>query len=406
MDISYRLIPGMALATAILLAATGFSPAAAAQSQALSSPPGVLWSKAFDSGYYDYGSSVRETSDGGFIVTGGTSPASRGDRNACLLKTDGNGGLQWQKTFGGDGFDYGYAVIEPVGGGYLIAGTTESYGNGSGDLYLVKTDQSGNRLWEKTYGGPGYDEGRALVQTPDGGYLIAGLTRSYGNGSSDIYLVKTDANGDFDWERTYGGPFNDTAISVERTRDGGYLLAGGYGTGADSREAYLLKVDGRGYWQWDRKFEAYPDSIASSTVQTRDRGYIVTGYVNTAPDTCQVCLMKVSGDGQITWEKTYGNFATQKGYKVWQLADGGYLIAGMAGVAPNSAPGVSYQGLLLKTNDSGNLEWQQTYGGDRDVFVRTGVMTKDGGIVLVGSEGDQGNVETWDIYLTMLGGPL
>ena len=404
MDIRHRVIFNAALALFLLIIGFGCSTSI---SQLMSTPPEQSWGKSYGGGYNDYGSSVRQTSDNGYIITGGTSSSRYGDRNVSLIKTDMNGSLQWQKSYGGGKSDYGYAVIEPLGGGYAIAGVTESYGNGSGDVYLIRTDNAGSILWQKTFGGPGYDEGRALLQASDGGYIIAGMTRSYGNGSSDIYLVKTDAEGNLDWERTYGGPYNDTALSIEWTRGGGYIIAGGYGTAKDEQEAYLLKVDERGHWLWDKKFDAYRDSIASSAVQTNDRGYIVTGYVNTSPDTSKVCLIKVSNDGKVTWEKTYDGNYTQKGYKVYQMPDKGYLIIGMAGVKNSSSPGstgVKYEGLLIRTNEVGNIDWQQTYGADRDVFIRMGELTKDNGLALVGSIGSPGDVETWDTYLSKLAG--
>ncbi|WP_424359061.1 hypothetical protein [Methanocella sp. MCL-LM] len=397
------MIAGIALACAVIAAILGIFPASL-QARPADSPPQMAWSKVYDWGYYDYGSSVIQTRDSGFAVTGGISPAYKGDRNAFLLKTDGNGNQLWKKSYGGDRFDYGYSVIEPADGGYTIAGTTESYGNGSGDVYLVRTDPAGNPLWEKTFGGPGYDEGRALLQTADGGYLIAGMTESFGNGSSDVYLIKTNARGDMEWDRAYGGPFNDLALSIQPVSDGGYIIAGSYGATANSSTAYLLKIDAGGHWQWDQKLSGYTDSVAYFARQTADSGFIAAGYDNLRSGSSKVCLYKLDAEGDLQWQKAIAVNKAQKGYNVYQTAKGGYLIAGMAEVTDKTDQSMRYESLLIKTDPAGEVEWQQTYGADRAVFTRAGAITGDGDLVIVGSIGSPGDVETWDVYLAKFTG--
>ncbi|CAJ36994.1 hypothetical protein [Methanocella arvoryzae] len=374
------------------------------QARPADSPPQIEWSKAYDWGYYDYGSSVARTGDGGYAVTGGTSPTYKGDRDAFLLKTDRNGNQLWKRTYGGESFDYGYAVIETADGGYAIAGTTESYGQGSGDVYLVRTDAAGNPLWEKTFGGPGYDEGRALLQTPDGGYLIAGVTESFGNGSSDIYLIKTDARGEKEWDRAYGGAYNDLALSIEPTTDGGYIIAGSHGVTANSSAAYLLKIDAGGHWQWDQKLGGYKDSVAYYARQTADGGFIAVGYDNLREGPSSVCLFKLDAGGNLMWQKAFSGSGTQKGYNVHETPGGDYVIIGMAGVGDSNSSGMRYESLLIRTDFAGEVRWLQTYGADRDVFTRAGTMTADGDLVIVGSTGSPGDVETWDVYLAKFTG--
>ena len=291
---------------------------------------------------------------------------------------------------------HGNAVVEPVGGGYVVTGATESYGNGSSDVYLLKVDDAGNLLWQKAFGGAGRDEGRALLQASDGGYVIAGSSE---NGSSDILLIKTSPDGDIEWEKTYGGAYDDQAISIERTRDGGYILAGYLGVAADRHEAYLLKVDARGNMQWDQKFPANDDSIASYARQAYDRGYIAVGFTTNSSGNGDVCLMKTDPEGKTEWQKTYGGHDMQKGYNVYETPDQGYLIIGMAKTG-------SGLGLLIKTEPAGTLEWQKTYGADQDIFIRTGIQTDDGGLVLMGSSGKKGDDGTGDIYLLKIAGML
>jgi hypothetical protein len=396
MYISRRFILNLVTVMILLLAACATSYVYSA-AYAKAGPPDAMWDQTYGGGY---GSSIRQTSDEGFIVTGGTSSSDKGD--VCLVKLDGNGSLQWKNSYGGGKLDHGNAVVEPVGGGYVVAGTTESYGNGSSDVYLLKADDAGNLLWQRTFGGAGRDEGRALLQASDGGYAIAGTTGSSGNGGSDILLIKTGPDGDLEWETTYGGAYDDAALSIERTRDGGYIIAGYLGAAADKHEAYLLKVDAWGTKQWDLKFPASGESVANYGRQSGDRGYIVTGFTTNRSGHSDVLLMKADKDGNVTWQKTYGGYEAQKGYNVYETPDGGYLIIGMANAG--SQADEKYQGLLIKTDQAGAVEWQKTYGNGQDVFIRTGVQTDDGGLALVGSTGKKDDVETGDIYLLRLAG--
>lgn len=355
----------------------------------------AAWNRTFDNGYYDYGSSVRQTADGGYIIGGGASLSYMGDRDALLIKTDGNGSLQWQQLVGGDDFDYGYAVAETRDRGYAMAGITRSGGNGNGDVYLVRTDMNGNVIWENTFGGSGYDESRALLQANDGGFVIAGATETQDNGS-DIYLAKTDAVGNLVWERTYGGAHDDLALSVEPTRDGGYIVGGHYGTGSGSGDGYLLRLDEQGWPLWERRLHG-EDSVVYQARETGDGGYIAVGYTNFSAGGSEVRLTMTDHAGQLLWQKVFQGDGTLKGYNVFPAPDSGLIIVVETGTEPG------YQGLLIKTDAAGNETWRQAYGSDRDVFIRAGTPTRDGGLALIGSIGDRQDVETWDVYLLKTG---
>ena len=168
-----------------------------------------------------------------------------------------------------------------------MAGITRSRGNGSGDVYLVRTDAGGNVLWENTFGGSGYDEGRALLQASDGGFIIAGAESR--DNSSHICLIKTDAVGNVLWEQTYGSAYDDLALSVEPTRDEGYIVGGYYGTGKDRGEGYLLKVDAQGRFEWGRSLGG-EDSVVYQARQIGDRGYVAVGYTNFSSGTAKFAL--------------------------------------------------------------------------------------------------------------------
>ncbi len=250
-------------------------------SAAGNSIPGTEWMKAFGGSSLDFGEVVQQTTDGGYIIAGATGSYGAGSRDVYLLKADASGNKEWEKTFGGSGWDFAYSVEQTMDGGYIIAGTTGSYGAGSYDVYLIKTDASENKEWEKTFGGSGWDNAYSVQQTTDGGYIIAGTTDSYGAGLEDVYLIKTDASGNKEWEKTIGGGSSDFAYSVQQTTGGGYIIAGATDSyGAGSRDVYLIKTDASGNEEWEKTIGGSSSDFADSVEQTTDGGYIIAGITD------------------------------------------------------------------------------------------------------------------------------
>jgi hypothetical protein len=268
------------------------------------------------------------------------------------MKTDANGNIQWVKTYGGTNWDGAFSVQQTSDGGYIVAGYTWSFGAGGRDIILIKTYANGNVQWAKTYGGTDRDEASSVQQTSDGGYIVAGYTHSFGTGLGDIFLMKTDANGNIQWAKTYGGTSYDSAYSVQRTSDGGYIVAGwtaSFGAGGD---AFLIKTDASGNIIWAKTYGGTNYDQARSVQQTLDGGYIVAGATASfGAGLGDIFLMKTDASGNLQWAKTYGGIYDDSASFVQQTSDGGYMVAGYT-----RSFGVGFFDIfLIKTDANGEI---------------------------------------------------
>jgi len=201
------------------------------------------WWRTYGGTTYDEGCSVQQTSDGGYIIAGHTLSFGAGRDDVYLIKTDASGDTQWTRTYGGTSYDFGCSVQQTSDSGYIIAGLTMSFGSGNGDVYLIKTNASGDTLWTKTYGGMNDDFGYSVRQTSDGGYIVAGLTGSFGAGSDDVYHIKTDANGNVAVEESSTPQLTNsrTAFRVQPNPFGAFAAVPGHET-----ERFILSdISGR-----------------------------------------------------------------------------------------------------------------------------------------------------------------
>jgi hypothetical protein len=238
------------------------------------------WVKTYGGTGYDYGLSVVQTMDGGYALAGRTNSYGAGDYDFWLVKTDSAGTALWNKTYGGTSHDGTWSMIQTVDGGYALAGQTFSFGAGDSDFWLVKTDSAGTMQWDKTYGGAGWEGGaQSMIQTVDGGYALAGETTSYGDVHGDFWLVKTDSAGNCQWNKTYAGANEDDAHSVVQASDGGYAIAGdAYSYVTTSADIWLVKTDSAGNLQWSKTCGGTDGDSAYSLVQAFDGGYTLAGY--------------------------------------------------------------------------------------------------------------------------------
>lgn len=253
------------------------------------------WNKTYGGIYSEWASSVIETSDGGYAIVGETRSFPAQDPNFWLVKTDASGNEKWSKTYGGADYDSASSVRQTGDGGYIIAGSTGSFGAGAWDSWLVKTDVSGNMQWNKTFGGADYDGASSVVQTSDGGYAFAGYTYSFSGGSYDLWLVKTNATGHKEWDKTYGGPYGDEAKSLRRTKDNGYVIVGStHSSEANPGDLLLIKTDANGEAAWNKTYGGDRSDMGRSIEQTSDGGYVVAGYTDSFDTEARAWLIKIA----------------------------------------------------------------------------------------------------------------
>jgi len=356
------------------------------------------WAKAYGGSGPDWMSSLQETPDGGCIIAGYSESFGYGsDSNVWVMKLGSDDSIAWEKTYSGVPYDWAASVKATADGGYIIAGYTECFGAEGGDIWVIKVDSSGGIVWETRYGGDGIsggvgsDEATSIQETVDG-YIIAGRTKSFGgicsNESttpgascianedcpvdpeaeatclydSDAWLLKLDALGGIIWEQRYGDVDFDIARAVEQTSDGGYIVAGDTwhalsGTTVNS-DMVVLKLGPDGSIQWQKTYGDIDSDTACCIEQTSDGGYILLGDTRSFTSISDIWVLKLTGTGTITWQKTYGgNWSYASALD--QTTDGGYIVAGHT---HDYGAGFS-DILLLKLDSTGAISWQKVYGG-------------------------------------------
>lgn len=313
-----------------------------------------LWDRRFGGARADRLNFVTETSDGGFIAAGETLRQGKKKFDLWVIKVDAQGGVRWEKFFGGKRWDAGLAVAMTSDGGYVIAGTTESKGKGRRDVWAIKLDGNGETLWENTLGGRRDDTlaGGFLV-TSDGGFIGAGWTSSRGKGRRDLWVFKLDAAGKPVWDRTYGGKGNDAAAAIRQTADDGFVVAGyTESKGAGKRDIWVLKLDASGKQIWDRTFGSAGRDDTADIVVTADNGFLVAGLTSGGdPDGQKTWLLRLDPQGEQIWDRRYPAENHGLVRAAGLTRDGGFILTGA------TAGGAARDGQLwvMKTNKSGEL---------------------------------------------------
>jgi len=280
-------------------------------------------------GHSSGGKSVQQTSDGGYIIVGYSTPSDYYECDVYLIKTNQFGDTLWTQTYGGDDHDCGYSVRQTLDGGYIITGNTDPYLSDPLDVYLIKTDRVGNEEWSQSLGGPNEDSGFDVQQASDGGYIITGESDWWFPGTGDVGLIKTDEFGNEEWAQSFGGDESDYGSCVQQTTDGGYIIAGttkSYGS-SSNKDFYLIKTDASGSEQWNQIFDLGSEGFG--VLQTSDGGYIIAGYTGSiGAGSSDVYIIKTDQSGNEDWSQTYGGSSSDEGHDIQPTSDGGYIIAG------------------------------------------------------------------------------
>lgn len=344
----------------------------------------------------DYAYSIKRTTDGGYIAAGGTTSFGAGSGDFYIVKLDANGILQWTKTIGGTGDDEAKFIVQTTDGGYAVAGYSQSFGAGNSDFYIVKLDAGGNLQWNRTIGGTNEDVALAIVQTTDGGYVTAGYTYSFGAGDRDYYIVKLDANGNLQWNKTFGGAYYEYGETVIQTTDGGYTMAGfTYSFGAGSGDYYIVKLDVSGILQWNRTIGGTDADYCLSVIQTTDGGYALAGQVNSfGAGSNDFYIVKLDASGLLQWTRSVGGAALDYGESIMQTTDGGYVIGGLT----YSFGAGNQDVFVVKLDAGGNLQWSKAVGGTYDDYIESIVLSTDGGYVGAGHT-DSFGAGSFDMYI-------
>jgi len=439
--------------------------------------PAIEWQKtiggSLTDGSFSFNSAptiIKPTADGGYIVGGSSQSSisglktenSRGNFDYWIVKLDAARNILWQKTFGGSMIDYFEDIEQTADGGYIIAGisqsgisgdkTSPSFDGGAfADVWIIKTDASGNIAWQKTYGGSMSDVPKNIKQTSDGGYIMGCWSGSESNtitgignktslqkgGSADYWVVKMDASGNSVWQADYGGATGSAATlnSLKITADGGYVLCGGFfgfATGNDKTEAsrggndfWLVKITNTGTVQWDKTLGGSMSDIGQSIAQTTDGGYIVTGESesNISGDKTENAIagstnfdywvLKLNSTGGIVWQNTIGSYQDDRPRCIEQAADGGYVIGGFSQSpiwADKSAISQFNDFWFVKLNTNGTIEWNKTISAANDDYSMQMTLAADGGILIAGgssggiqydkTESSYGGLDYWIVKLS------
>lgn len=310
--------------------------------------------------------------------------------------------IQFKRVYGGTSYDYGYSAVQTVDKGYIIAGVTSSFGYGNSDVYLEKIDSLGVHKWYNIFGGINIDRGLSIKQLPDSGFVIAGYTNSIGLSGYNMYLVRTNSTGDTLWTRTYGGTDWDFANAIELTNDGGFIMAGGtYSYGFGDEDMYVVKLNAIGDTLWTKTYGGIHQEEAFSIKQTVDGGYIVAGYTNSfGAGAADVYYIKINSVGDTTWTKTLGGPGDDRGNSIVQTTDGGYLLAGYK----NDTTMHINQAYVVKTNAVGAPIWVREFGAPNDAAATAAIEDSYGNYVWAGKLNLGGQTDIYFYKLDINGG--
>lgn len=351
--------------------------------------PEIKWGRVYGGEGNDYGRGVLECADKGFIAVGSTNSFGNGGFDVYILKTDSLGYPVWTKTYGGAQDDYGYAICPAKDSGYIIVGATSSFGQGMSDIFVIKINEDGDSIWIRTYGDSMDEIGYSITEANDNNYVITGITSSSGAGGVDIYTIKIDSQGELIWSKTYGGNLDDLGFCVDATNDGGCIIAGTtFSFGNGSGDVYLVKTDSLGGIEWTRIYGTNNDEKGLCVQQTADSGYIVCGSAYVILLNYEWCLLRYNHNGSLVWDNFQGSLNDDFAYSVQEIFQKNYIIGG----------NFSYEMYVVRTDTEGLNVWMLIYGGAGTDCAFSVKQTADSGYIIAGITDSYG-AGGYDLYL-------
>ena len=349
---------------------------------------------------FDYGNCIMETADKGLCIVGSTNSYGSGNDDVYVIKLDSNSNTEWSKTFDWGRKEYGMSAVVTKDHGVAITGycNKNSFSDSGWDAFVMKLDTKGNVLWNKTIGGASQDNSRNIVENKMGELFIAGCTRSFGVGFYDVYITKLTAEGDLMWAKTYGTANDDIAYAITPTNNG-FAFSGT----SNGLKPFVTKCDSSGNIIWSKTIAASAYSSTSlgafnSIVQTSDNGFALTGYTRTATRGYDIVNVKLSFNGRVEWFTLFGNKGDDKGNSIIQDERGNYIIAGYADYARKRYP----ESLnIIKINSKGKLLWERTITEQLDASGNSVMRWKNHGYVVAGIawQNAGGDLYKPDLYL-------
>ncbi|MBN1233497.1 MAG: T9SS type A sorting domain-containing protein [Candidatus Coatesbacteria bacterium] len=348
---------------------------------------------------YDEGRASCKTSDNGYIITGSSGNFLNAELDLYMLKLNGNGELQWEKRIGGELEERGWTITATTDGNFIISGLTKSKGHGSSDFYTIMMDLRGNIIFEKTYGSEEYERCYSITNVSDDGFIMNGV-----KGTGYVYVVRIDKEGSVLWEKTYGpqDEFNYGRFTIE-TSDGGFINCGAANHYSSSHgDAYIFKTDRNGNLLWEKFLGGDQWDNALCVRQTRDNCYIAGGYTfSFGSGNGDFYVIKMDSSGNAIWEKTYGGEKGEISNSLVLTEDGGFI---MCGYTESYGKG-GEDAFVVKADSSGNLVWQKTFGDTLDDWFHNVFKESDNVYTLTGITNYVKNSDaTGDVFFVKIDG--
>ncbi len=364
----------------------------------------TLWIETYGGAGNDGFRSAVPTDDGGALAVGYTHSMGPADVNVYAVRTDDAGDTLWTRAYGGPGMDYGYAVCDAHGGGYMIAGYTTSFGAGDEDVYVIKLDSAGDTVWTRTYGGVKPDEGYSICATSDGNYVISGRTDSYGSGYNDLYLIKIDAGGDTVWTRVYGDSLYEWGQSVCETGDGNIGICGTKWGDSDNLDIYVVKVSPAGGLVWDHTYGSTgpidPD-WGTWAVARGDTEMVVAGFrAIEGRDPLDACFLRVHMDGADLGYRRYIRGYYQRCNSICLTPEDGFLLCGYQKEETYQTNDL----FLIKRVVGSGWVWEQAIGGPGSDWGNS-IVHVGGGYYLISGQTESYGAGGYDGWLLMMKEP-